>query len=1055
MANGLNEIPMEIAALDRIIEQGYEAVDCGAEVFGENATLGRKTSEEVVLLDRLKQKVIELNPTLPIEAIDDALTNLLQSKANLNLIDANKFYYDLLKNGVDATFKDDNGIEKQDKVKIIDWNEPEKNNFLITRQFKISGEIYNCRADMVLFINGLPLVFIELKASHKHLENAYNDNIKHYLDAIPQVFYYNAFIVISNGTETKIGSITSPLEHFSDWKKINDEGEAGIISLDTVIKGVFDKTKLLDIIENFILFQKTSKGLIKIIGKNHQFLGVNRAFNKIKDKEIRKSKKLGVFWHTQGSGKSFSMVFLAQKVLRKIEGNWTFLIVTDRDDLDTQIYGNFVDTGAVTEDNVRATSKSNSNDVTNLQKLLSEDHRYIFTMIQKFQGAEKISDRNDIIVFTDEAHRSQYNKLAMDMRKALPNACFLAFTGTPLIRGDEKTKEVFGDYTSIYNFEQSILDKATVKLYYENRRPDLQIVNPKMEDEIQTIIEEAELTEEQEERFASKYANMYQAITRNDRLDKVAQDIVEHFMGRGYMGKAMYVAIDKPTAVKMCDKVQYFWKEHIKKLEEILKTSDPEQRKYLQNKIDYMKETDMTVVVSASQNEIEYCKKHGTDITSYRLRINKEDIKKIESRFKDADDPLRIVFVCSMWITGFDAKCVSTMYLDKILKDHTLMQTIARANRVAKGKNNGIIVDYIGIFNALQKALAIYGSISIGETEINDNPAFEKKELIHLLDVSYKKMQEFCKLQEIDIEAIINETDPFKKIAFCDNAVEKILFNEKTKIDFQNNVAELKKLLKAILPDTAAEQYIEQILIVSIISAKINAKISPKIDDTEIELLADKVQEILNKSIKVSDYKIEEKNIFDLTKIDFDLLKKRFAEGKRKTVIEQIKAGIQAKILDMAKLNKNRLEFMEKYQALLDSYNSQDASLEQFFNELVKFSQELSQEEKRHIEENLTEEELAVFDILMKPAPELTKKEIEQVKKTAKDLLETLKKEKLNAGWRRLQSSRAKVKVTINDICDKDLPMAYDENMFKIKCNDLYIHFYDNYQSSTTNTYVM
>lgn len=1055
MTNSLNEIPMEIAAFSRIEEQGYEAIDCGLETFGENATLGRKTTEDVVLFNRLKQKVIELNPSLPIEAIDDALTVLLQSKANLSLVEANQFYYNLLKNGVTATFKDDNGVEVQDNVKIIDWRDPTKNDFLITRQFKISGEIYNCRADMVLFVNGLPLVFIELKASHKHIENAYNDNIKHYLDAIPQAFYYNAFIVLSNGTETKIGSITSSWEHFSDWKKINDEGEAGVISLDTVIKGVFDKTKLLDIVENFILFQKTPKGLIKIIGKNHQYLGVNRAFNKIKDKEVRKTKKLGVFWHTQGSGKSFSMVFLAQKVLRKIKGNWTFLIVTDRDDLDTQIYGNFVDTGAVTEDNVRATSKSNPKDVTNLKKLLSEDHRYVFTMIQKFQGAEKISDRNDIIVFTDEAHRSQYNKLAMDMRKALPNACFLAFTGTPLIRGDEKTKEVFGDYTSIYNFEQSILDKATVKLYYENRRPDLQIVNPNMEEEIQAIIDEAELTEEQEERFASKYANMYQAITRDDRLDKIAQDIVTHFMGRGYMGKAMYVAIDKPTAVKMCDKVQYFWKKHIKELENELKSADEEQRKYLQNKIDYMKETDMTVVVSASQNEIEYCKKRGANITPYRLRISKEGIKNIENRFKDADDPLRIVFVCSMWITGFDAKCVSTMYLDKILKDHTLMQTIARANRVAKGKNNGIIVDYIGIFNALQKALAVYGNVSVGDTKVDDNPAIEKEELVRLLDASYKRMQEFCKLHNIDIEAIINEKDTFKKIAYCDDAVEIILESDKTKVDFQNNVAELKKLLKAVLPDVAAEQYIEQILVVSVIAAKINAKISPHISDEDIELLADKVREVLNKSIKVADYQIEEKNGFDLTKIDFDLLKKRFAEGKRRTVIEQIKAGIQARIMEMAKLNKHRLEFMKKYQELLDEYNSQDANLERFFNELIRFTQELTKEEKRHIEENLTEEELAVYDILMKPAPELTKEEIKKVKQTAKELLTTLKHEKLVAGWRKMQSARAKVKVTISDICDKFLPGKYGEIIFKEKCDELYMHFYDNYQSSSNNTYVM
>lgn len=1049
MVNALGEIPLELEAMKKVEELGYEAIDCSSETFGESATLGRKTPEEVVLQDRLKKKVQELNKYLPVEAIDDALMTLLQSKATLSLIDANRFYYELIKNGVSATYRDEFGIEKQDKVKIIDWEVPENNDFLITRQFKISGEMYNCRADMVLFVNGLPLVFIELKASHRHLENAYNDNIKHYLKEIPQAFSYNAFIIISNGTESKIGSLISPLEHFSEWKKINDEGEKGIISLDTVIKGTLSKKNLLDIIENFILYQKTNEGLIKIVGKNHQYLGVNKGFEKILDDETRKTKKLGVFWHTQGSGKSFSMVFLAQKTLRKLPGNWTFLIVTDREDLDTQIYSNFVDTFAVTEDSVRAKSKAG------LKKLLSEDHRYVFTMIQKFQGAEELSRRYNIIVFTDEAHRTQYNKLAMDMRKALPNACFMAFTGTPLLTGDEKTKEVFGDYTSIYNFEQSIIDKATVKLYYENRRPDLQIVNPKMEAEIQNLIDDAELSQEQEEKFAKEYVNMYQAITRDDRLEKVAEDLVEHFMGRGFMGKAMYVAIDKPTAVKMCDKVQMYWKKHIDKLEAQLKTAPEGRKQVIQDKINYMKETDMTVVVSASQNEIEHCKKRGANITPYRARINKEGIKNIEKRFKNSSDHLRIVFVCSMWITGFDAKCVSTMYLDKILRDHTLMQTIARANRVAKDKNNGIIVDYIGIFNALQKALAVYGNISIDDENINDTPAFEKSELVKLLDESSKRMDEYCTLKEISVDDIFNETNTFKKIALCDEAVEKILANEDSKTSFQNNVAELKKLLKAVLPDVAAKQYIEQVMIVSIISAKINSKLNPGVSKDDIEMLADKVAEILNKSIQVSDYKIEEKSSFDLTKIDFDVLKKRFSQGKKKTVIEQLKAGIQARIIDMSKLNKQRLEYMQKFQEILINYNSSDANLEQFLNELIDFAKSLDTEDKRHIQEKLSEEELAIFDILMKPAPELTKKEIEQVKKTAKELLEILKKEKLIAGWRRMQAARAKVKVAINDICDKDLPEVYEEGIFKEKCDDLYMHFYDNYQSTSQNVYIV
>ena len=1050
MTNALGEIPLELEAMKKIEKElKYEAIDCSAEKFGEDATLGRQTTEDPILYLRLKENVININKNLPIEAIDDALGKLLESKANLNLVDANKYYYDLIKNGIRANFKDENGIEKQEKVKIIDWEHPLNNDFLITRQFKISGEMYNCRADMVLFVNGLPLVFIELKASHKHIENAYYDNIKHYLREIPQIFYYNAFIVISNGTKSKIGSINSPYEYFAEWKKINDEGEEGIISLDTIIKGIFDKEKLLDIIENFILYQKTNKGLMKIIGKNHQYLGVNRGYNKIVSPEVRKTGKLGVFWHTQGSGKSFSMVFLAQKVLRKLRGNWTFLIVTDRDDLDTQIYDNFIDTGAVTENNVRATSKEN------LKKLLSEDHRYIFTMIQKFQGSEKISDRNDIIVFTDEAHRTQYNRLAMSMRKALPNACFMAFTGTPLMGDEEKTKDVFGTYTSIYNFEQSIKDHATVRLYYENRRPDLQIKNPNMEKEIQNLIDDAALTEEQEEKFEREYINIYQAITRDDRLEKVAEDIVKHFMGRGYMGKAMYVAIDKPTAVKMCDKVKKYWAQYIEKLEKSLDKISEERKNIIKAKIKYMKETDMTVVVSASQNEIEYCQKRGADIVPYRKRINKEGIKTIENRFKDENDPLRIAFVCSMWITGFNARCVSTMYLDKILKEHTLMQTIARANRVAKDKNNGIIVDYVGIFKALQKALAMYGNITIDGTNIDDTPAFEKSELVELLRTSSDNMDKFCNDKEIDIQLIIDTDDVFKKVALCDDAIELILSSEDSKVTFQNNVAELKKILKAVLPDIEAEPYLEKITVLSILSAKINAKLTKRPDKEDIEKLADKVAEILNKSIKVSDYKIEEKKGFDISKIDFELLKKRFDEGRKRTLIEQLKNGIKARILCLMKLNKQRQGLMDKFQNILNEYNSSDDNLEQFFNELVNFSKLLTKEEKRHIKENLTEEELAVYDILMKPAPKLTKKEIEQVKQASKDLLEVLKNEKLILGWKRMQAARAKVRVTINDICDKELPMAYEEDIFKVKCDELYMHFYDNYVSSSRNIYMV
>lgn len=491
---------------------GFELYDATSEIIGgENSTFGRQTTDEVILSKNLRSALLKLNPNLPQEALDNAYYELTQDLSSKTSVGANQFIYSMLKDGVKVQFKDNNGIDTTDIVKVIDFQEPNNNEYLLIRQFKISGERYNCRADLILFVNGLPLVFIELKASHKHIENAFNDNITHYKKEIPQVFWYNAFIIVSNGTDAKFGTITSKWEHFSDWKKIDNDGTKGIIPADTLMIGMCKPENLLDIIENYTLFQETKGGTIKICSKNHQFLGVNSAIERFK---TNTDGKLGVFWHTQGSGKSFSMIFFVQKILRKIKGNWTFVIVTDRTDLDEQIYKNFVSTGAITEQNIQANSREH------LKQLLKEDHRTIFTMIQKFgteekgQSFEKISDRNDIIVITDEAHRTQYGTLAMNMREALPNAKFIAFTGTPLMKNDEKTKRIFGDYVSKYTFKQSIEDAATVPLYYEARIPEMQITNDDLETQLQNIIDSTDFTDEQEEQFEKEYVNMYQVITR-------------------------------------------------------------------------------------------------------------------------------------------------------------------------------------------------------------------------------------------------------------------------------------------------------------------------------------------------------------------------------------------------------------------------------------------------------------------------------------------------------------------------------------------------------------
>ena len=634
---------------DQLVEQpaialleslGWETLDCFGEFDQGGSPLGRENKGEVVLKTRLRAALGQLNPDVSNEAIDAAIEELTRSRAAVSLVEANWEIYSLLKDGVKVTVSDpdDEGDTVVD-LKVIDWENPENNDFFLASQFWIAGEMYTRRPDAIGFINGLPLVLMEFKRIDENLHAAYHDNLRDYKDTIPHLFWYNALIILSNGSESRVGSLTASWEHFTEWKRVEGEAEPGAVSLQRMLRGICDCRRLLDIIENFTLFMDVQGGLIKLTAKNHQYLGVNNAIEALGEIESNQG-KLGVFWHTQGSGKSISMIFFAQKVLRKIRGNWTFVIVTDRKELDNQIYKNFADCrGVVAQQDVHAER------VDHLRQLLGEDHRYIFTLIQKFQTnkGEKhpvLSNRSDIIVITDEAHRSQYDTLALNMRTALPNAAFIAFTGTPLIAGEEKTREVFGDYVSIYDFKQSISDGATVPLYYENRVPQLQLTNEALNEGLVQILESAELDETQENKIEQEFAKEYHLITRDERLEAVAEDIVSHFMGRGYRGKAMVISIDKATAVKMYDKVQKHWKKYRKGLKtELRDTAADGERKTLEAK--YMEETDMAVVVSQSQNEIGDLKTKGVDIGPHRRRMNKEDL---DTKFKDPDNPFRISF---------------------------------------------------------------------------------------------------------------------------------------------------------------------------------------------------------------------------------------------------------------------------------------------------------------------------------------------------------------------------------------------------------------------------
>jgi type I restriction enzyme, R subunit len=1024
---------------------GWQTEDCYHETLGPHGSLGRDTRSEVVLLPRLRAALRRLNPGLPEQALELAVDELTRDRSAMSPANANRDVYRLLKDGVRISFRvtderNDDSLESAVLVRVIDWHEPANNDFFLASQFWISGDLYTRRTDLLGFVNGLPLVFVELKASHRRLENAYNKNLADYRDTIPRLFWYNALIILSNGSASRVGTITAAWEHFAEWKKISNEGEQGIVSLDTILRGTCDPARLLDLVENFILYQEAGGGLVKVLAKNHQYLGVNAAVEALRSIESNQG-RLGVFWHTQGSGKSVSMIFFAQKTLRRLPGAWTFLIVTDRQELDDQIYKNFASSGAVTEQRTQAESSQH------LRELLHEDHRYIFTLIQKFrtepgQPHPLLSTRSNIIVMTDEAHRSQYDIFALNMRTALPEAAFIGFTGTPLMAGEERTRAVFGEYVSIYNFRQSIEDGATVPLYYENRIPELALTNRDLNVEIEEVLDQAALDEAHEHRLAREFAREYQLITRDDRLDAIARDLVSHFTARGERGKAMVIAVDKATAVRMYNKVRAAWAANLTAIQVQAGSAIGDERDQLFEQARYLQETDMAVVVSQGQNEIEEMRRKGLDILPHRRRMVTEDL---DTKFKDANDPFRIVFVCAMWMTGFDVPSCSVIYLDKPMRNHTLMQTIARANRVLPGKTSGLIVDYIGVFRNLQRALAIYGTGPSGAMAPGDFPVKPKDELVALALQAVAEGLAFCSAQGIDAGAV-QAAQGFARVELLDRATDSLLTSDQVKAQFLRLADDAERLARAILPDPAANQLAAGLSLLRVLAGRIRS-LSPEID---VSGALKEVEDILDRSVSAG-FAIRESRtpydaepLIDLSRIDLNALRARFQQGHKHIEAERIRAAVSARLSRLVRLNRSRLDYLQRYEQMIADYNAGAATVDEFFQQLLAFNADLSDEERRGLGESLTEEELAVFDLLTKPQFELTKAELAQVKSVARDLLGTLKREKLVLDWRKRQQTRAAVRLAIEEELDK-LPSAFNPELYRTKCDLAYQHVYDSY----------
>ena len=1062
MSSGYTEDKqVEQPAIDLFSDLGWQAINAYQEELAtteSTGTLGRETRDEVVLKSILEKKLTEFNPDIPGEQIEYVLKELTRDRSSMHPVRANKEIYELMRDGVDVEFRGSNGTLRRETVRVIDWRQPENNYYLLVSQLWVSGDYGNKRPDLVAFLNGLPVILFELKKPARPVREAYSSNISDYKDTIPQLFWYNQFIFLSNGVDTKIGTISSPWEFYTEWKKISDEEEPGIVSLETAIRGMCEQNRLLDLLEHFLLFEDARSKPSKLMARNHQFLGVNNAIEAVKRIEENKG-RLGVFWHTQGSGKSYSMALLTRKIMRSIPGDWKFVIVTDRLDLDEQIYKNFAGVGAVTEpeSEVRADSKEQ------LKQLLSENHRYTFTLIHKFHARDGeefpvLSEDDDIVVITDEAHRTQYDALAMNMRKALPNAAFLGFTGTPLIKGeDERTREVFGDYVSIYDFKQSIEDNATVPLFYENRIPELELSNEHLNEELQEVLEEAMLNEKQEEKLEREFRQEYHLITRQDRLETIARDLVQHFLNRGFMGKGMMVCIDRFTTVRMYDLVKKEWKAELERVRERLKNAGKLEQDQLLDRLKFMQETDMAVVISKSQNEIGEFDAEGLDIRPHRIRLEKEPL---DEKFKDDDDPLRLVFVCAMWITGFSVSSLSTLYLDKPMKSHTLMQTIARANRVFEGKNNGLIVDYVGVFRHLQKALAVYATGR--DDEGGTTPVKNKSELVEQLKQAIKEARTFCEQQGVVLDKIINAKG-FEKSKFqeefakaivqykeleehVNSAADQVLINEEKKKEFMAHARTVNHLYKAILPDPDAGEFLPVRAALKAISDFIR-QLGPSTEE-DIEQVRRKVNKKLDEAISSSPV-IEDDGAepIDISEIDFEKLKERFAKKKNKRVeLQKVKTQIEEKIAEMVEQNRSRIDFKEQFEEMIERYNNYSVTAELQFEELFEFVKKLNHEEERHVRENLSEEQLAVFDIVIQHEKvQLTKKEREQIKKGIKELIEKLKSEKLVLDWSKYQTRVADVKVTIEKELDGFLPDKYDRALYAQTCSEVFDHVMQSY----------
>ena len=1038
---------------------GWESVYAyNNETFGAEGTLGRQSDKDVVLTRYLGEALVKLNPCLPNAAYQDALRQITEAPVTENTLQINFEQYEQIKNGVLVQYRNAKGELEKKRLKIFDFETPENNHFLCVRELWVRGDIYRRRADIVGFVNGLPLMFIECKTIHKDIRHAFEQNFSDYKDTVAHLFHHNAFVILTNGVNAKIGSLSSKFEHFNDWKRLTEE-DAGVVDMETLLKGVCNKNNFLDLFENYILFDESKGKLAKIIARNHQFLGVNRAIEAVRSRKELNG-KLGVFWHTQGSGKSYSMVYFTRKIHRKIGGNFTFLICTDREDLDKQIYNTFA--GCRLVDNDKNPCRAGSGD--HVQELLKQHKSYVFALVQKFNKdvdpSTPYSDRDDIIVISDEAHRTQYGRLSLNLRNALPNASYIGFTGTPLFKDDEITRRMFSSdcnpndgYVSTYGFQRAVEDKATVPLYYDARGEKLGIAPTDLNETIAAKLEEIEIEDQDvAERLERELRRDYHIITAQSRLEQIAADFVDHYSTGWENGKAMLVCIDKITCVRIHAIILEKWQTKIAEIEkQLAKRSDEQAIMDMERKLAWMRETIMAVVVSEEQGEVDKFRKWGQDIIPHRKLIKEgfetPDGKRldVESAFKKDDHPFRVAIVCAMWLTGFDVPTLSTLYLDKPLKAHTLMQAIARANRVSEGKNNGLIVDYCGILKNLRKALATFAGHTGGEEIIGDpppeiDPVRSEEELLADLEEAIEAVRAFLDTKNFRLEDVLEKTGFERNKAIID-AKEVVNQNDETRKRFEIICREVFKKFKACITIKAINSYRAPCDAINIIYKSLQKDV----EKADISDIMRELHAIIEHSIAPNTSEKEPTKLYDISKIDFNRLQKEFERSPAKnTTVQSLKEVIEKKLLKMLMQNPMRTDFQKHYEEVIGAYNNEKdrVTIEATFEALLKLVDALGEEEQRAVKEGLSEESLALFDVLLKP--NLSKQEIDRIKKVAEGLYATLKSELARVqNFAAKQGTRDDIKVKIKNFLWDDqtgLPESFAPEEVEEKTEAIFAH---------------